>query len=73
LDVVGFHIHSHVNGDGGIQGFLDTRFYIDQFGVVANSFYVFSSKTMSLINDITARPVLIDAKVVGLVYPINKA
>jgi hypothetical protein len=57
------------NGDGGLQGFLETQFYIDQFGVIANSFYIFSSQTMSFIADLSVKPVLLDARVINLVYP----
>ncbi len=64
----GLHILYSEKGEGGIQGFMDTKFYIDQFGAIANSFYVISSQ-MGLISDSSVRPVLMDAKYINLVYP----
>ncbi len=64
------HINYQALGDGGVQGFLSTEFFIDQFGIIANTFLIFSSKSLSLVNDISARPILMDSKLIRLVYPL---
>jgi hypothetical protein len=56
-------------GDGGIQGFHQREFLIDQFGVVANSFLIFSSKSLGFIQDLSVRSIKVDANLIKYIYP----
>ena len=58
------------NGDGGLQGFSEREFFIDNFGTIANSFLIFSSKSLSLIQDLTVRQIKLDSHLVKFVYPL---
>ncbi len=57
-------------GDGGIQGFKEREFFIDNLGIIANSFLVLSSKSLELIQDLTVRPIKLDANLIKYVYPL---
>ena len=65
----GIGIINNPGGDGGIQGFFQREFFIDQFGIVANSFLIFSSKSLNLIQDLSVRPVKVDANLIKYIYP----
>jgi hypothetical protein len=57
-------------GDAGIQGFSETEFFADNLGTIANSFLVMSSKSLELIQDLTVRPIKLEANLVKYVYPL---
>jgi hypothetical protein len=63
----GLVINYNSNGDGGIQGHHSREFFIDSFGVIANSFLKFSSN--NLVTDTEVRPIKLDSKLIKYVYP----
>lgn len=65
----GILIKATPQGDGGIQGFYQREFFIDNFGVVANSFLIFSSKSLGFIQDLSVRSIKVDANLIKYIYP----
>lgn len=66
----GIEINYLPDGTGGLEGFRDIPFFMDQMGLIANTFFVISPKSNLLQIDAGARPIHLNSKLVRLVYPM---
>ena len=58
-------------GNSGINGFLDREFFVDNYGTVANAFFLISNYKWEFIPDTSVRPVKVEPTLIKYIYKLD--